>query len=105
MAIHTLTLTQTETDDLPAFFGFQLDKEANYLAAFTSKDPSNKRAYLEKYTNFLTDPTIHMRTIKADDEMIGSIVKFVIENDAEITYWIDRKFWNKGTAIRALQRF
>jgi hypothetical protein len=46
-----ITLTETEKDDLNAFFQFQLDKEANYLAAFTSKDPSDKTAYIEKYIN------------------------------------------------------
>jgi RimJ/RimL family protein N-acetyltransferase len=100
-----ITLPKTEKDDLNAFFQFQLDKEANYLAAFTSKDPNDKAAYIEKYTKFLTDPTINMRTIKANEEIVGSIAKFVIENDAGITYWIDRKFWGKGIATAALRDF
>jgi ribosomal-protein-alanine N-acetyltransferase len=52
MTKSNITLTKTEEDDLEAFFQFQLDKEANYLAAFTSKDPNNKTAYIEKYTKF-----------------------------------------------------
>lgn len=98
-----ITFTKTEKEDLNAFFEFQLDKEANYLAAFTSKDPTDKTAYLEKYTKFLTDPAINMRTIKINDVIVGSIAKFVIENDAEITYWIDRKFWGQGIATTALK--
>jgi hypothetical protein len=35
MTANHLTLIKTEKDDLNAFFQFQLDKEANYLAAFT----------------------------------------------------------------------
>ncbi len=27
----------------------------------------------------------------------------MIENDAEITYWIDRKFWGQGIATTALK--
>jgi RimJ/RimL family protein N-acetyltransferase len=100
-----ITLTETEKDDLHTFFQFQLDKEANYMAAFTSKDPHNKTAYLEKYTKHLADPTIHMRTIKVDDIIAGSIAKFVIENEAGITYWIDRKFWGQGVATTALNKF
>ena len=46
-----------------------------------------------------------MRTIKANEEIVGSIAKFFIENDAEITYWIDRKFWGQGIATTALQDF
>ena len=100
-----ITLTETEKDDLNAFFEFQLDKEANYLAAFTSKDPSDKPAYIEKYSKHLSDPTINMRTIKINDVIAGSLAKFVMENDAEITYWIDRKFWGQGIATTALQNF
>lgn len=105
MTNNNITLTKTEKDDLNAFFQFQLDKEANYLAAFTSKDPGDKTAYIEKYTKFLTDPAINMRTIKVNDEIVGSLAKFVIENDAEITYWIDRKFWGQGIATTALRNF
>ncbi len=100
-----VTLTETEKDDLNAFFEFQLDKEANYLAAFTAKDSNDKTAYIDKYTKFLTDPTIHMRTLKVNEIIVGSIAKFEREGDAEITYWIDRKFWGKGIATTALKDF
>jgi [ribosomal protein S5]-alanine N-acetyltransferase len=101
----TITLAETEKEDLNAFFQFQLDKEANYLAAFTSKDPNDKTAYIEKYTKHLVDPAIHMRTIKVNDVIAGSIAKFIMENEAGITYWIDRKFWRQGIATTALQDF
>lgn len=105
MTNNNITLTETEKDDLNSFFQFQLDKEANYLAAFTSKDPNDKTAYIEKFTKHLNDPTINMRTIKANDEIAGSIAKFVLENEAEITYWIDKKFWGQGIATAALKDF
>jgi [ribosomal protein S5]-alanine N-acetyltransferase len=105
MTKSNITLTETEKDDLNAFFQFQLDKEANYLAAFTSKDPNDKTAYIEKYTKHLADPAIHMRTIKVKDVIAGSIAKFVMENEAGITYWIDRKFWGQGIATAALSDF
>jgi RimJ/RimL family protein N-acetyltransferase len=103
MTNNIISLTKTEKDDLNAFFQFQLDKEANYLAAFTPKDPTDKTAYIEKYTKFLTDPTINMCTIKVNDVIAGSVAKFVMENRAEITYWIDREFWGQGVATTALK--
>lgn len=105
MTNRTITLVETEEDDLNTFFQFQLDQEANYLAAFTAKDPTDKAAYIEKYTRFLTDPTINMRTIKAGDEIVGSIAKFIMGDDAGITYWIDRKFWGQGIATAAIKEF
>ncbi|HEY1038125.1 MAG TPA: GNAT family N-acetyltransferase [Bacteroidia bacterium] len=100
-----LILQRSTIEDLKIFFEFQLDTEANYLAAFTSKDPSDREAYLNKYSKFLADPTINMRTILVDNIIVGSIAKFEIEGNAEITYWIDKKFWGKGIATTALKNF
>ena len=100
-----IKLVKTEKDHLNYFFEFQLDEEANYLAAFTAKDMNVKSAYLEKYTRFLSDPTINMRTILVNDTIAGSIAKFVMENEAELTYWIDRKFWGQDVATNALREF
>jgi ribosomal-protein-alanine N-acetyltransferase len=105
MTNNNITLTETEKDHLTVFFQFQLNKEASYLAAFTSKDSTDKTAYIEKHAKFLTDPTINMRTIKVNNEIVGSVAKFVMENVAEITYWIDRKFWGQGVATAALKGF
>ncbi|MFZ1320375.1 MAG: GNAT family N-acetyltransferase [Ignavibacteria bacterium] len=97
-------LRQSEISDLELFFQFQLDEEANYLAAFTSKDPSDKAAYIEKYTRHLNDPTINNMTILINETIAGSIAKFVLEGDAEITYWIDKNFWGIGIATEALKK-
>jgi RimJ/RimL family protein N-acetyltransferase len=104
-ADNEILLRKTEIKDLDTFFIFQLDKEANYLAAFTAKDPTDKTAYLAKYSKFLGDRTINNQTIILDNVIVGSIAKFEIEGDAEITYWIDKKFWGKGIATKALTIF
>jgi len=101
----SVLLQPTAVADLEHFFIFQLNKEANHLAAFTAKDPTDKNAYLNKYTKLLGEPTVHMRTIMVDNVIAGSISKFEIEGDAEITYWIDRKFWNQGITTAALKQF
>jgi ribosomal-protein-alanine N-acetyltransferase len=106
MMQHTLVkLKQTKKSDLASFFQFQLDEEANYLAAFTPKDQADEAAYIEKFTKFLSDPTINMQTILMEETIVGSIAKFEREGDAEITYWIDRKVWGKGIATSALKNF
>jgi ribosomal-protein-alanine N-acetyltransferase len=100
-----LQLRKTEADDLEVLFLFQLNEEANKLAAFTSKDPTDKAAYLSKYIKLLSDPTVNNLTIIVDNTIAGSIAKFEIEGDAEITYWIDKNFWGKGIATTALKQF
>jgi RimJ/RimL family protein N-acetyltransferase len=100
-----ITLRKTVITDLEVLFKFQLDEEANHLAAFTSKDPSDKAAYLAKYTRLLHDPTINNRTILLNNAIVGSIAKFIMHGDAEITYWIDKSFWGRGIATAALEIF
>ncbi|QJX49328.1 GNAT family N-acetyltransferase [Hymenobacter taeanensis] len=98
-------LRQTKQADLEQLFYFQLDEEAGYLAAFMPANHTNKEAYLEKYTRFLHAPTINMQTIMVGETIVGSIAKFILEGDAEITYWLDRRFWGKGIATSALRNF
>lgn len=100
-----LALRPSEDEDLEFFFKFQLDKEAIYLAAFTPKDPTDKVAFIEKYSKLLHDPAINMQTIIVDEVIAGSISKFEIQGDAEITYWIDKSFWGKGVGTAALKKF
>lgn len=100
-----IQLRPTVVSDLETLFEIQLDEEANYQAAFTSKDSQNKEAYIAKYTRLLSDPTVNNQTIIAGSVIAGSIAKFVMEGDAEITYWIDKSFWGKGIATTALKDF
>ncbi|MCD2424169.1 GNAT family N-acetyltransferase [Niabella pedocola] len=102
---NNIRLQPTVAADLERFFIFQLDKEAIHLAAFTPKDPTDKEAYLNKYAKLLSEPTVHMRTIVVNNIIVGSISKFEIEGDAEITYWIDRGFWGKGIGTAVLKQF
>lgn len=95
-------LTKTVEEDLYTFFKFQLDEEARFLAAFTPNNHADETAYIEKHTKFLKDPNITNLTIKLDDQIVGSVAKFMMEGEAEITYWIDRKYWGKGIATKAL---
>ena len=100
-----IKLRPTEIADLVTLFQFQLDKEGGYLAAFMPKDPTDKSAYIDKHTKLLNNPTVNNQTIILDNIIVGSIAKFIIEGDTEITYWIDRKFWGQGIATQALKKF
>ena len=46
-----------------------------------------------------------MQTIIVDNIIVGSISKFEIEGDAEITYWIDKKYWGRGVGTHTLKEF
>lgn len=103
--VNDILLKKTNTADLETLFGFQLDEDSNYLAGFTSKNPSDKQTYFEKYTNLLSDHTVNMKTIFLNSEIVGNIAKFEMEGNTEITYWIDKASWGKGIATLALSQF
>lgn len=100
-----IKLRPTVISDLDTLFQFQLDKEGGYLAAFMPKDPTDKSAYLNKYIKLLDNPTVNNQTIILDNIIVGSIAKFVMQGDAEITYWIDKNYWGQGIATKALKDF
>jgi ribosomal-protein-alanine N-acetyltransferase len=105
MSNNQVTLRQTEISDLETLYLFQIDQEANFLAAFTSKESANRESYIKKYTPFLSNPTINMQTILLKGTIVGSLAKFEIEGEAELTYWIDKKYWGTGVASTALKDF
>lgn len=102
---HDIQLRPTVASDLEKLFQIQLNREAIFLAAFNSQDPTDKPAYFAKYMRLLSDPTVNNQTIIVGATIVGSIAKFLMEGDAEITYWIDRDFWGQGIATAALKNF
>jgi ribosomal-protein-alanine N-acetyltransferase len=105
MLPHPVTLRPTEPADLGWFYQFQCDPVATFLAAFTLRVPLDEAAYVAKYTAFLREPTIHMQTILMAGTIVGSIAKFEVEGQAELTYWLDRAYWGQGLATQALHTF
>ena len=46
-----------------------------------------------------------MQTIICNGQIIGSVSKYEIDGEAEITYWIDKQYWGLGIATKALRNF
>src|SRR6516165_3848585 len=90
--------------DLEIFFEQQRDPAANYMAAFTAKDPADRTAFTTKWAKILGDDSITKRTILFDGNVAGSVSAFVApwSGKLEVTYWIGREFWGKGIATKAL---
>jgi len=93
--------------DLPIFFEYQLDPDANYMAAFTARDPTDRDAFMAHWARILSDETITIQTILFNSQVAGSVASYKDEEfgELEITYWIGREYWGKGVATRALSAF
>jgi RimJ/RimL family protein N-acetyltransferase len=98
----TVCLRPCEPSDLDLFFRHMRDPEAVSMAAFTPEDPSDRVAFDARWRRLLADDTVIPRTILADGEVVGSVASFVWDGDREVTYWIDRAWWGRGIATRAL---
>ena len=102
----SVVLRDVIASDLPIFFEHQLDPEANRMAAFTAKDPADKDAFTAHWTRNLGNEASTIQTILFDGQVVGYVSSYVDEDGRlEVSYWIDRSYWGKGIASRALLLF
>ena len=100
-----IRLREVLDQDLPIFFSHQQDAEAVYMAAFTSKDPSDEAAFTAHWERIRASEQVTIQTILCGDEVAGHVASFTEEGDRELTYWIGREHWGRGVATAALASF
>lgn len=107
MSTPAILLREVLPTDLDIFFAFQQDEEANHMAAFIARDPADREAFDAHWEKLFADDTIINRTIALEntDEIVGNISKWEMEGQAEVSYWIDRRYWGRGVATGALRQF
>lgn len=103
--INELLLRDVVNDDLPIFFEQQLNQEANYMAAFTAKDPTNQAVFTAHWQRILANETVIIKTIICDGQVAGSVSSYEDEGKPEVTYWLGKDYWGQGIATWALQEF
>jgi RimJ/RimL family protein N-acetyltransferase len=102
---HSVSLRDVTADDLPIFFEQQLDPAANYMAAFTAKDPTDRIAFDAHWARILDDGSILNKTILFEGQVAGHVASYVENGKPEVTYWIGKEYWGKGIATAALSQF
>jgi RimJ/RimL family protein N-acetyltransferase len=98
-------LRDVTEDDLTTFFEQQLDPDANFMAAFTAKDPTDRAVFTRHWQKITTDPTVIARTIIVDGQIVGHVMSYKEDGRCEVTYWLGKEFWGHGIATRALTEF
>ena len=101
----TVALRDVIADDLPIFFAYQLDADANHMAAFTTKDPTDRNAFDAHWAKVLSDDTITVKAILFKGAIAGHIARHAWFGEPEVTYWVGRESWGKGIATVALSAF
>lgn len=100
-----VTLREVLDADFPIFFTHQLDREANWMAAFTVADPTDRAAWDERWNRLRHDDKICIRTVLGDGDVVGSILAYGEPGIREISYWIGRQHWGHGIASKAARLF
>lgn len=101
----TKILRNVLSTDLPIFFEQQLDSEANYRAAFTTKHPDDREAFNAHWDRILADESNINKTILFEGQVAGHISSFIMFDEREVSYWLGKEFWGKGIASAALLEF
>ena len=91
--------------DLPILFEYQKDPEASHMAAFLSRDPSDRDAFMTHWKRILADPTVTTKAILWNGQVTGSIGSFLWDGKPQVTYWLGKAFWGIGIATLALTEF
>ena len=97
--VPTVRLREVVPSDLPIHFEQQRDPESNAMAAVAPRDRPSFDAHWQKN---LADPAIVIRTVLADEEVVGSVLSFPRDGERQVGYWIDRAHWGRGIATAAL---
>ena len=98
-----VSLRPVEDRDLDAIYQQMTDPASIRMAAFTAKDQTDRRAVLNKILRLRADTSVSFRVIDVDGAAAGTIGSFRIDDQPEVTYWVDRTLWGKGVASAALQ--
>ena len=98
-----VSLRPLEDRDLDTIYQQVTDPGSVRMAAFTAEDQTDRRAFLNRMSRLRADPSVWYRVIDVDEAIAGPIGSFRIDNQLEVTYWVDRTQWGKGIASAALQ--
>jgi RimJ/RimL family protein N-acetyltransferase len=98
-----VSLRPLEDRDLDTIYQQVTDPESVRMAAFTAEDQTDRRAFLNRMSRLRADTSVSYRVIDVDGAIAGTIASFRIDNQPEVTYWVDRTQWGKGIASAALQ--
>lgn len=100
-----VALREVLATDLPIYFKWQSDPEARIMAAFTDENSTDLNAFVERWTKNISDAANITQTILVNGQVAGNIVSYMLADEREVGYWVDKAYWGKGIATEALTQF
>src|SRR5512133_3196736 len=92
-----LVLREIEDRDLGVLFEHSRDPDAIRMAAFTSPEADDRTNFERRWPRLRSDSSTTNRVIEIDGRVVGHIASFDLEGHREVSYWIGREDWGRGT--------
>ena len=102
MSSGQVLLREVRDTDLPILYEQQADPVAWKLADFP---PRERDAFMEHWVAKRVDPTVWVRVIEVDGQVVGNVQSFMRDGVREVGYWLGRDYWGRGYASSALEQF
>ncbi len=80
-------------------YDLQLDPESNRMAVTT---PRTREAFDAHWAKLLDAPGNIARAVVLGEALVGYVCCFPMDDQGHVGYWIDRAYWGRGIASRAL---
>ena len=70
--------------------------------AWRSTIPRSREAFDAHWAKALAEPGNTTRAVLFDGKLVGYVSCYPLDGQDHVGYWIDRAYWGKGIASRAL---
>jgi len=91
--------------DAAIMFRMESDPVARHMAAFGGEAPDSQTTFEARWERMLNDKSVVARTVLFNGQVVGYVVQFELLHQPSVAVWIDREFWGRGIASRALSLF
>lgn len=95
-------LRELQDSDLPVFWEQLTDPRLQQMAAVTRKYHYDRGHFERHWVRVRSDPGVIVRTVLADDVVVGHAAVFGPPSEREVTYVVGRAHWGRGVATAAL---
>lgn len=97
-----IALRPVQDGDLPVFWEYMSDTEAQQMAAFTRPYNYDRELFDSHWAMVRGNPEVLARTVVDGTTIAGHVSAYGPPEERGVTYWIGRHLWGRGIATRAL---